>query len=157
MKKRRLVHPNQPDVSFVEANRGRLVTMEHDVLDIRRTIEETWPELRVFFDEVEEKWVVVENCGDGRQRLATKADVLDHRLLRLLQDIDSHKPGHDREKRLESWNDRIERQRDQELEEHLAEFAERFKHALRKDGFFNHEHISNCVGRRVNRRRIINA
>jgi predicted nuclease with TOPRIM domain len=155
MRKRRLTHPTKSGLSFVDANRGRLITMESDVLDIRNQIEERWPELRVFFDEWEETWVVVEHCGDGVQRLATKTKVLDQRFIRLLEEIDGHQPGHDPERRVDSWNEAIEREQDHKFYEQMGEFADRLKHALRKDGFYNHEFIGH-QNRRVNRRKVIN-
>lgn len=142
-------------LSLYEANRGRLITFEDDVLCIRSQIETRWPELEVFFDEWTEEWVVVEHCKDV-DRLATKVKVLDHNLIHRLEAADQHRAGHDIEKEVDDWNARLERERDRRLSDQLTEFAERFSFALRKDGFFAHEHISNCVGNRVNRKRVIN-
>ena len=148
--------PARKGLSYLDANRNRLITMEDDVLHIRSTIESTWPELEVFFDTWEEIWVVVEHCRDGIDRLALKHAVLDHNLLRLIQEADSHTQGFDIERTVDDWNAKLEAEKDYQFRQMLGDFAERFHFALRKDGVFDHEEIYGTSNKKVSRHQAVN-
>lgn len=120
------------DLSIVDANGGRLVTYQEDVLGIKRRIEETWPELCVVFDLVDEEWVIYEQCLDGVDRLLFKTRVLDQRAMDRIAraDMNSQDPLKD----IDDYNDALEREQDRRFEDAIGDAGERLAHALWKDG-----------------------
>lgn len=138
----------------MDANKGRLISVEDDVLSIKKQIEEIWG-LQVYFDNVDERWVVVQTDYDGTESLVCTTDRLDHSLLDTIQAADQTVKGFDPEKQVDDWNAAIEAERDRRFEEQLEEFAERFRFALKKDGVYNHNDIGNQVGKTLDQRRVI--
>jgi hypothetical protein len=151
MSRRRLARPG---LSYFEANSGRLITETAEVLDAKAEIRKRWPNLDVYFDHETNEYVVVQKiteqgveveraflnrpyCGQRLMDEITKADPTSSHFVDPEQAVDDH-------------NAKVERERDRELEEISGEFGERLQHALKKDGFMDHEDIYG--GRRVKRR-----
>ena len=125
----------RPGLSYLDANKNRLITIERDVLDIKARIQENWPELDVFFDEVDEQWVVVEHCGDGVDRLVLTTDTLDERVLDRLHKADGHRAdARDPLDVIDAENEKLERELERKHDDQLGDAGERLLHALRKDG-----------------------
>lgn len=122
-------------LSYVDANHGRVVSIEQDVLDIQRQIMERWPELEVYFDKDQLEYIVIEHCKDGVDRLACARPYLDQRLLTDLENADSHRAGQeDPLDMVDALNDEIERRRDQEFSDRIGDAGERLLFAMRQDG-----------------------
>lgn len=130
-------NPARPGLSYVDANKGRLVTYAQDVLGYKNLIEETWPELECAFDDVDEQWVVFEHCKDGVDRLYFTTESLNEQTLERIRKGDQYRcdPSYDAYEAMEKAQDAWEEELDNQLDEKLGEAHERFLHALRKDGF----------------------
>lgn len=134
MSRRRLA---QPGLSYLDANAGRLVTIENDVLGIKREIEERWPELRVYIDKDQcpPRFVVTEMCKDNVERLILEREYLDQRLLDDLLAADSSRRGQeDPVAIVDAYNAQVEKRQEEELMSKLGEAHERLLFALKKDG-----------------------
>lgn len=125
----------RPGLSYVDANQGRLVTYTDDVLGIKKRIMDTWPELGVVFDTVDEEWVIFEHCEDGVDRLFFTTPVLSEKTLERITRGDQYRKNPELENALDKANEAYEREQDYEFEQQIGEASERFLHALRKDGF----------------------
>jgi hypothetical protein len=121
-------------MSYVDANRGRVVSIGQDVLDIKRRIEDRWPELEVFYDVDAESYIVVEHCRDGVDRLAIERPYLDERLYEACAMADQSRTDEDRLQVVEAWNAGIEKERDDKFADIMGEAGQRLAHALHKDG-----------------------
>lgn len=129
--------PSRPGLTYLDANAGRLVTEGPDVLGIKREIAARWPDvIEVYFDLIEEKWVIVEKCADGVERLVMPPrERLDMTVIEKLQRIDqaAHSQG-DLNREFEREDELVDRAKDHSLSEAIGDGAERFYWALRKDG-----------------------
>ncbi len=133
----------RPGLSYFDANSGRLVTETAEVLDMKAKIRASWPNLDVAFDDVDKKFIVIQHCEDGVERCFMVRDYCDDRLMMDIAKADPTNRNYvDPEKAVDDHNASVERQRDRELEDISGDFGERFIHALRKDGFMNHETIT---------------
>lgn len=125
----------QVGLSYVDANSGRVVSIESDVFDIKHRIEERWPELEVYYDKDQMEFLVIEHCEDGVDRLACARPYLDERLIKDLEAADSMVKGQeDPLTMVDALNDAIEKRRDYEFSELMGDIGERMMHALKKDG-----------------------
>lgn len=125
----------QVGLSYVDANAGRIVSIEKDVLDIGRRIEERWPELEVYHDKDQCEFIIVEHCGDGVDRFVLARPYLDERLIHALEAADTHMKGQeDPVAWVDAVNDALERDNQRRLSDQMAEAAQRLAFALRKDG-----------------------
>lgn len=150
----------RPGLSYFDANLGRLVTETAEVLDMKARIKASWPDLEVAYDHIDKVYVVIQKCEDGVERLALQRPYCDDRLIVDLAKADpTHRAYVDPEKAVDDHNASIERDRDRELEDLSGDFGERFIHALKKDGFMNHEEITGVKSPRSRKlaRRAINA
>jgi hypothetical protein len=141
-------------MTFVSAYHG-LVTVEDDVLGIKRQIVERWPSLDVILDKDRLVWMIIENCENGDQKLCFETKSLDHRVFDRIEAADQHSPNAvDFFEAMQKHNDELERDRDRRFYEQIGDFGERFMHALKKDGVRDHEDI---YGNRLRRpSRILN-
>lgn len=145
--------PARKGLSYYDANRDRLVTIEDDVLGIKQEIESRWPEVvNVFFDTVDEVWVLTQVNGPEESLLFT-TKVLDGRVIERIKRAENSVNSEDPLKVIDAHNADVERDQERKFDDQLAEFAERFNHALRKDGFFD---VENIYGTRNPRLRTIN-
>jgi hypothetical protein len=125
----------QIGLSYVDANRGRVVSIESDVLEIGRRIEERWPELEAFWDKDQMEYIVIEHCKDGVDRFVCARPYLDERLIQDLEAADTHKRGQeDPVATVDALNAAIEARHDREFSELIGDVGERLAHALHKDG-----------------------
>lgn len=126
-------------MSYVDANPGRVVNIEDDVLSIKSRIEEQWPELEVYLDKGDKyhpdpQWIIVENCKDGQQRLVLTTQALNQALFDRLFQADQSIEGHDVVDLVDKLNAKAERDQERRFEDAIGEANERLLHALRKDG-----------------------
>lgn len=122
-------------LSYVDANRGRVVSIESDVLEIGRRIHERWPELEAFWDKDNMEYVVVEHCKDGVDRMACARPYLDERLIRDLEAADTSRRGQeDPVAMVDALNEVVQKRHDQAFSDKLGEAGERLLFALKKDG-----------------------
>lgn len=139
MERRRLARPG---LSYIDANSGRLVTESAELLDMKQRIRERWPNLYVTFDHVDRKYLVIQECEDGIERLALMRPYCDDRLLADIAKADpTHRAYIDPEEAIDKHNAQIERDRDWELEQIAGDAGERLAHAFKKDGLHDHENI----------------
>jgi len=138
---RRAVHrkPAKQGLSYFDANRQRLVTIESDVLGIKQKIMETWPGwFDVFFDDWAECWVIVQHCKDGVDRLFYQTDTLDERVLDQIHAADSEVRGQeDALALIDKFNEKISAEQDRVFGEAIQDAGERLVHAFHKDGLIN--------------------
>lgn len=140
MSKRRLARPG---LSYIEANSGRLVTESAQLLDMKGRIRERWPELDVVFDHEDHKFLVIQTMPDGSEHMFMSRSYCDERLIVDIAKCDpTNRHFIDPAEAVDKHNESIERERDRELEELSGDFGERFIHALKKDGFYDHEDIT---------------
>jgi hypothetical protein len=138
MKQRRTFAP--PGVSYVDAFRG-LVTIEDDVLGVKRQIEERWPSLEVAFDKDRLVWMIIEH-GDTRHSLVFETSTLDGRVIERIEKADQQSPNSiDFLDAMDKVNEEIERDRDRRFSDQIGDFGERFLHALKQDGVRDHEDV----------------
>lgn len=127
-------------MTYVDANPGRLVTIEDDVLDIKRRIEQRWPEIEVYFDsenfaEGKPAFLITEKCRDGVERLVCTLPTLNEEVIRTLEKADTHVQGQEDFNAInEAYNAAVEEENNRKFEEQIGEAGERFLHALGKDG-----------------------
>lgn len=127
-------------MSYVDANLGRVVEVEDDVLGIKAQIQERWPSLRVYLDKDNfsaghPPWIVTEVCLDGVERLIGEYEALDGRLIRRLELADQYaRDSVDPCDLIDKLNDEVEKKMEAELIDKMGENNERLLHAMRKDG-----------------------
>lgn len=120
---------------FYSAREG-LVTLEDDVLSIVRSIRESYGDrITVHWEPTSEKFVFVENCADGAERLIFVSDTLDARILDRLHRADSQGRGYiDTYEESERDQDRLHAEIQKGQSEQIYDMGERVAHALRQDG-----------------------
>jgi hypothetical protein len=122
----------------VDANKGRLITYQEDVLGIKRRIESEWPGLiSVFFDEhpSQECWVIVEHCKDGTDSVMFTTKFLSQATIDRIHRADQASRSHvDPNKVYEEADREEEREKDHSMTEAVGEAGERLFLALRRDG-----------------------
>lgn len=133
----------RPGLSYYDANEGRLVTETAELVDLKGRIRERWPSLNIYFDKHQNEFVVTQlSVVDGVERFVLSRPYCDDRIL---VDISKTDPDHrnyvDPEKSIDDHNASVERERDREIEEIAGDAGEKLIHALKKDGFYNHESI----------------
>lgn len=146
----------RPGLSYVDANQGRLITEHPDLLAMKGRIRERWPSLDIYFDH-QEKVFVVTQFHDGVEKFVMSRPYCDERLLYEISKTDpDHRNYVDPLKAVDDHNASVERDRDRKLADDMGEFGERFIHALKKDGYYDHEHISHR-GKPGLRKKAVNA
>lgn len=129
--------PSRPGLSYLDANRGRLITEGPDVLEIKAEIASRWAGvIEAVFDTEDEVWLIIEHCADGTDRLTMPPrKCLDMSVVEKLQRIDqaAHDLG-DINHKFELEDAQSERESDHRLSEAIGEGAERFYWAMMKDG-----------------------
>lgn len=130
-------------LSIADANTGRLVTYAQDVLDVKAEIEQIWRGvLSVFFDQKDEKWVIVEHCDDGTDRIAFKTEFLSQATIDKIYKSDQTSHAFvDPQKAHEKMDQDEEREKDWNLSQAIGESAERLFFALRKDGVIHRPQV----------------
>lgn len=120
--------------SLVHVNRGRggsFVTIEDDVLDIAKQIQQVHPEFRLQYNEDGEYFRVVQETPGFRAHTVTTALEADQRLVTrlraLVQDPDANRRAQEAEEA------RVDRHHDHKLSEAVGEASERLAHAIRED------------------------
>jgi hypothetical protein len=128
-------------LSIVDANKGRLITYQDDVLDVKSQIERTWPGLiSVFFDEEpsQECWVIVEHCKDGTDSVMFTTKFLSQATIDKIHRADQASRSYvDPNKVYEAMDREEGREKDHTLSEAIGEAGERLFLALRKDGIIH--------------------
>jgi hypothetical protein len=134
---------SKPGLSIADANGGRLITFEQDVLDIKAEIERIWAGvLSVFFDQVDMKWVIVEHCQDGTDRIAFKTEFLSQATIDKIHRIDQQSRSFvDPEKAYQQADQEEVRDKDHALSEKVGDAAEHLYHALRRDGVISRPQV----------------
>lgn len=135
--------PAKPGLSIVDANPGRIITYQEDVLGVKREIEQRWAGLvSVFFDTDMEVWVIVEHCQDGTDRVAFTTGVLSQATIDKIHRCDQDSRSFvDPEGAYQQADREEEREKDWNLSERVGEVAERMYHALRRDGLIHRPQV----------------
>lgn len=144
--------PARRGLSYFDANRDRLITVDDDVLGAKGEIERRWPSLEVYFDTWDEVWcIVAHDSKDGTDYLAINPPTkyLDERIIRRLEKADNWSPiAEDPLTSLDKFNAQHERDQERQFEDKIGDAGERLLHALRKDGVMNHDNIESRRRRR---------
>jgi len=129
----------KPGLSIVDANEGRLVTYEKDVLDVKAEIERRWAGLlSVYFDTENEEWVIVEHCADQTDRLCFTTKWLGQNTIDKIHRADQNSRSYvDLEDEFQRYDAQRERDLDHSLSEEIGAASERLYFALRKDGIID--------------------
>jgi hypothetical protein len=112
--------------------------VEDDVIGIKSRIEKMWPVLEVIYDQVDNEWVIIEHCRDGIERFVFSERVLGEHTIQRLQRADGNTEFLDQ---IDAHNEEVKKERDRQFNDEIGDFAQRFAHALKQDGFYNHEDI----------------
>lgn len=124
--------PARAGLSYLDANRGRLITEGPDVLGIKDEIHSRWPGvIECYFDTEALVWVLVEKCRDGAERLIFTRQILSSAVIDDLQKIDeaAHRQP-DLAVKVEKESDQAEADKEKALSEAIGEPLERLEHAL---------------------------
>jgi hypothetical protein len=150
----------RPGLSYFDANSGRLVTESAELLDVKAEIRKRWPSLDCYFDTEEQVFVVTQKVNEDGTDVEKFVLSRPYCGDKILEDIEKANPESpyfvDPEVAVDKHNEKVEAERDAELADKTGDFGERFIHALKKDGFYNHENIER-VGRPHLRKKAINA
>lgn len=143
----------RPGLTYFEANSGRLVTETAELLDAKAMIRERWPNLDVYFDHYERMFVVVQKVWDPETQCHIERAFMTRPYCgdKLFEEIEKANPESpyfvDPEDAIDKHNAGVERDRDREVEDIAGDFGERLIHALKKDGFMDHENIFGAPAR----------
>jgi hypothetical protein len=131
----------KPGQTFDQANPGRFVQVEGEVLRIKQLVESTWPSLELIIDGWEEEFVLVEHTKTGEEKLCFavpfKEGLNEQKLMARIHAADAavqDREGIDLASELEKQQDEEWRRRDKEFGDELGDAGERLLHALKKDG-----------------------
>jgi hypothetical protein len=132
-------------LTYLDANSGRLTTEGPDVCDIKARLRELDPGLSAAYDEVQEEWIItwwdpkrnqdtlILTCGD----LAEGWDAIQ----RARNDRPGALSGDQMTTKLEKEQDADQEKDLDQFRETAGDAAERLMHALKQDGFYDHEDI----------------
>lgn len=125
-----------PTLKAFYSRREGLMEVDDDVLSIVRQVRDQYGDrVKVHWEPTTEKFVFVENCADGEERLIFMVDELDGRALERLLLADKEWWGHsDPYDQQEREQDRLQQQLEDEGRERVHESGERLAHALKVDG-----------------------
>lgn len=145
-------NPSRPGLSYLDANKGRLITEGPDVLEIKHEIASRWPGvIEAIFDVEDEVWLIIEHCTDGTDRLAMPPRKrLDMSVIRKLQRIDqaSHPQGEEINRQLEREDELADQAKDHALSEAIGDGAERLYWAMKKDGITERPEVFMSSGKK---------
>jgi hypothetical protein len=131
MKPKRRLPPR--GTSYVDANKGLVVTLEDDVNGIKNEIEGRWPMLQLCIDttpDIQEPFLIIEHCLDNTDRLVFSTDTLDGRTVdRCARAYDC-----DIEAEVDAGNAARDAEIDRKFSDKIGDASERLMHAIRKDG-----------------------
>lgn len=122
-----------PGLSYIDANPGRIVSFESDVLGYKSVIEGRWPALKVLWDNESMEWLVTQIDREGTQSLVFATKILGEHTLERLGDADNAKsdPFED----IENWNAKMEAAQEKRNADRIHEVGEKLAWAIRKDEF----------------------
>lgn len=132
-------------LTYPDANTGRLITEGPDVCDYKSRLREIDPALSAYYDTVQEEWIVT--CWNDKKNQDEL--VLTHTDLAVAYEM-TLRARNDRPGALtgDELATKLEREQEAEEQRAMAKFrdiagdaAERLRHGLQKDGFFDHENI----------------
>ena len=141
-------------LTYADVNRHCIVEVSGEVLEYKRAIEERWPGIiMVDFDKDRLKFVVTQRNVKGEWSLLFETDRLNDATIERIARAEG-RGGDELLKEIDSHNAAIERDRERKFEDQIGDFGERFMHALKMDGFRDHEDIFGVPNRRP--RRLVN-
>jgi hypothetical protein len=125
-----------PTLKAFYSRREGFVELDDDVLSIVRQVRDQYGDrVKINWEPTTEKYVFVENCADGQERLIFMVDELDGRALERLLKADAEWWGHgDPYDQQEREQDKLHGQLEEQHREGLREGGERLAHALKVDG-----------------------
>jgi len=124
-------------LSYVDANQGRLVTFEDDVLGVKKEILDRWSHvLDCVWDEVDMQFVIYEKCPDGDERLLFATDTLDRRVIERIHRAYESDPE-DLLHEIDKQNAQLEKDKIFALSEKTGDAIERLQLAMHQDGITN--------------------
>lgn len=122
-----------PGLSYVDANRGRLIDFQDDVLGYKAVIESRWPCLKVIWDTEEMVWCIVETDKNGTDSLVFTTEALGEHTMERLGRADNTRS--DALEDVEAWNAKMELEQERRAAEAIHEVGEKLAWAIRKDEF----------------------
>lgn len=132
-------------LSYLDANLGRVVTEGPDVCRYKSRLKEIDPALNAYYDTVEKEWIVTWwNPKKNQEELVLSNPdlaVAYKMTLKARNDRPGALTGDELATKLEREQDDVQEASDQRFRNIAGDAAERLTHALKKDGFFDHENI----------------
>lgn len=131
-------------LTYIDAN-GRLTTEGPDVCDIKSRLRELDPDLSAYYDEEQKEWIIT--WWDAKKNqdtlILTCGDLSEgwEAIQKARNDRPGALTGDQMASKLEKEQEQDEEREMDKFRETSADAAERFIHALNKDGFYNHEDI----------------
>jgi hypothetical protein len=122
--------------SYYDADQGRLVELEDDVLSIVSQVREAYGDrIAINLDPITGWFHFTEHCEDGAERLIFSTGTLDGRSLERLLQADSQSRGYqDSYDAAEAEQDRLTEEIDARHRQQLGEPLERLMRAMKQDG-----------------------
>lgn len=143
MKTQRRTQPIR-GLTYPDVNKGRIITIQDDVLGIKRRIQDLWPELRVYFDQDSDEWVITEMCRDHTERLVFTTTALNESVIARLYRAQAGDFTAD----LDKEEAQREKDHDAKLADMAGDAGERLAHAFAKDGLTVRARISTMMRNR---------
>lgn len=140
----RIAPPPNSGLTYYDMDLGGRITEEPDVCDFKSRLREIDPTLRAYFDKVQEEWIVVaKDKSDTEYFILADTDLgrAYERVLRGRNDAPGAETAQQFADRLEREQRELQEEDAKVFKEISAEFAERFLHALKKDGILDHDNI----------------
>lgn len=142
--KRRATVPRGSGMSYADMNRNCLVTIEDDVLSVKKQILDRWPDFigDVYWDKDRMVWIITQIEVDGTESLLFESQTLDQRVIGRIEAADRwSRDNPDILDEIDKLNDQREKEIDAKTNEQLVEVADRLRHAWKKDGLYDHPDV----------------
>jgi hypothetical protein len=149
------LRPVRKGLSYYDANRHKLIEVTGEAYEVKRRIEERWPQLAMFFDKDDLEWVVVQKVEYGPD-VGTEKLVGKYRRIDNLEEIlDRADPTSDRYADPIDVMDKAKAEHDKEEDRKFSDISgdagERLIHAFKKDGLYDHLNIYGPKPKKIRR------
>ena len=155
------LRPARKGLSYYDANRHALIEVTGEALEVKRRILERWPQLDVWFDKDDLKFVVTQMVEEGPDKGTEKLVMKTSNLEKMEQWLTEADPTHRNYRDPLEVMDEHQAKHDKEEADRLADIVgdagQRLIHAFKKDGLHDHLNIYGPRPKRHLSRRAIRA
>lgn len=142
-------------LSYWDANRHKLIEVTGEAYEVKRRIEERWPQLSMYFDKDDLVWIVVQMVEEGPDKGTEKLVGKYRRIDNLEETLDKADPMSDRYRDplevMDEHEREVEKEDDRRLSDTIGDAGERLIHAFKKDGLHDHLNIYGPKPKKVSR------